>query len=211
MKQYESERSTTGETSHLLNAKNPNAGMMIKSRDDAKTTIKETTLYVDNYGNVKTIYNKAGNSAYIAGISDFTAKETQKETLVNNTYEGQINKPDGMGYIVNKYEAKTTGKEIISNNSEYTTNPKSAQTASGKVSYADIKHTQNMQLKELEDARPKSNTYTTQIIPSKQNIGVAIKFRKDNGPEDTINRLQPELISSQLTNNPYHINSSKMI
>jgi len=210
LKNYESERETTGEISHLLNAKNPNAGMKIKPRDDAKTTIKETTMYVDNFGNVKTVYNRGGNSAYIAGISDFTAKETQKETLVDSTYEGQLHKPDGMGYVVNKYEAKTTGKEIISNNSDYTSNPRSVQTGTGSASYGDIKHTENMKLKELEDARPKMNTNTTQVIPSKQSIGLSIKFRKDNGPEDTINRFQ-DIISTQLIENPYHIKTSQML
>ena len=211
IKNYESERETTGEISHLLNAKNPNAGMKIKPRDDAKTTIKETTMYVDSFGNVKTVYNRGANSAYIAGISDFTAKETQKETLVNSTYEGQLHKPDGMAYIVNKYEAKTTGKEMISANSDYTSNPRSFQTGTGSASYGDIKHTENMQLKELEDARPKMNINTSQIIPSKQTIGIPIKYREDNGPEDTINRLQPDLITSQLVENPYHIKTAKMI
>jgi len=185
--------------------------MKIKPRDDAKTTIKETTMYVDSFGNVKTVYNRGANSAYIAGISDFTAKETQKETLVNSTYEGQLHKPDGMAYIVNKYEAKTTGKEMISANSDYTSNPRSFQTGTGSASYGDIKHTENMQLKELEDARPKMNINTSQIIPSKQNIGIPIKYRKDNGPEDTINRLQPDLITSQLVENPYHIKTAKLI
>lgn len=211
IKNYESERATTGEISHLLNAKNPNAGMKIKPRDDAKTTIKETTMYVDNFGNVKTVYNRGANSAYVAGISDFTAKETQKETLVNSTYEGQLHKPDGMAYVINKYEAKTTGKEMISANSDYTSNPRSFQTGTGSASYGDVKHTENMKLKELEDARPKMNVNTSQIIPAKENIGIAIKFRKDNGPEDTINRLEPDIITSQLIENPYHIKTSKMI
>jgi hypothetical protein len=211
IKNYQSERETTGEVSHLLNAKNPNAGMKIKPRDDAKTTIKETTMYVDNFGNVKTVYNRGANSAYIAGISDFSAKETQKETLVNSTYEGQIHKPDGMAYVVNKYEAKITGKEMISANSDYTSNPRSFQTGTGSASYGDVKHTENMKLKELEDPRPKMNVNTSQIIPSKQNLGIAIKFRKDNGPEDTINRFQPDIISSQLVENPYHIKTAGLI
>lgn len=210
-KNYESERETTGEISHLLNANNPNAGVKIKPRDDAKTTIKETTMYVDNFGNVKTVHDRGRNSAYIAGLSDFTAKETQKETLVNSTYEGQIHKSDGMAYVVNKYDAKTTSKEMISANSDYTSNPRSFQTGTGSASYGDIKHTSNMELKELEDPRPKMNVNTSQVIPSKDNIGMAIKFRKDNGPEDTINRFQPDLITSQLVENPYHIKTAKMI
>lgn len=211
-KNYESERETTGDKLHLLNGSAPNLGMKIKPRDDAKTTIKETTMYVDKFGNVQTtVLNRGANSAYIAGISDFNAKETQKETLVESTYEGQMHKPDGMAYVVNKYDAKTTSKEIISANSDYTTNPRSFQTGTGKASYGDIKHTENMNLKEMEDDRPKMNVNTAQIIPSKQNIGVGIKFRKDNGPEDTIDRFQPDIVTNQLIENPFHINTSQMI
>ena len=68
-----------------------------------------------------------------------------------------------------------------------------------------------MKLKETEDPRQKMNINTTQVIPSKENLGLVIKYREDDGPEDHINRMQPDLISSQLTNNPFHINSSKMI
>jgi hypothetical protein len=116
-----------------------------------------------------------------------------------------------MAYVVNKYEAKTTGKEMISANSDYTSNPRSFQTGTGSASYGDIKHTENMNLKEREDPRPKMNVNTSQVIPSKDNIGMAIKYRKDNGPEDTINRFQPDLITSQLVENPYHIKTAKMI
>jgi hypothetical protein len=274
MKQYESERATTGDKSHLLNAKVSNAaGPTIKPQDDIRKTLKETTMYESN-GQVSTAYNKGSNSAYNAGISDITAKATQKQSLVENKYKGQVHKDDGMGYIVNKYEAKTTGKELVTNNSSnYVTNagkiiknaivhstfenpervrnalhyeykgnagyasetasrtkydnavirdnkqellmgerpsgPQQFQIVSGKDSQGDIKLTDNMLLKEQQDSRSKiTNDY--KHIPSKEQVGTTIKHRKDNGVVEN-NRFQPDLVHSQLSNNPFVINSSKMI
>ena len=273
MKQYESERATTGEKSHLLNAKVSNAaGPTIKPQDDIRRTLKETTMYESN-GQVGTAYNKGSNSAYNAGISDITAKATQKQSLVENKYKGQVHKDDGMGYIVNKYEAKTTGKELVTNNSsnyvtnagkiiknamvhstfenpervrnalhyEYTGNagyasesasrtkydnadireakqellmgerpsgPQQFQIVSGKDSQGDVRLTDNMLLKEQQDTRSKiTNDY--KHIPSKESVGMIIKHKKES--ESPNDRFQPDLITSQLSNNPYVINSSKMI
>jgi len=273
MKQYESERATTGEKSHLLNAKVSNAaGPTIKPQDDIRRTLKETTMYESN-GQVGTAYNKGSNSAYNAGISDITAKATQKQSLVENKYKGQVHKDDGMGYIVNKYEAKTTGKELVTNNSsnyvtnagkiiknpmvhstfenpervrnelhyEYTGNagyasesasrtkydnadireakqqllmgerpsgPQQFQIVSGKDSQGDVRLTDNMLLKEQQDTRSKiTNEY--KHIPSKESVGMIIKHKKES--ESPNDRFQPDLITSQLSNNPFVINSSKMI
>ena len=273
MKQYESERATTGDKSHLLNAKVSNAaGPTIKPQDDIRRTLKETTMYESN-GQVSTAYNKGSNSAYNAGISDITAKATQKQSLVENKYKGQVHKDDGMGYIVNKYEAKTTGKELVTNNSSnYVTNPgkiikngivhstfenqekvrnalhyeykgnagyasesasrtkydnavirdnkqellmgerpsgpQQFQIVSGKDSQGDVKLTDNMLLKEQQDTRSKiTNDY--KHIPTKDIIGMTIKQKKESESPNT--RFQPDLVQSQLSNNPYVINSSKMI
>lgn len=276
MKQYESERATTGDKSHLLNAKISNAsGPTVKPQDNIRTTTKETTLYESNNGQVNTSYNKGSNAAYNAGISDVTAKPTQKQSLIDNKYKGQIHKSDGMGYVVNKYDAKTTGKEILTNKSgyyvtnagkivknttvhstfenpekvrnalhyEYTGNagyntetesrgqydnavirdqkqallmgerpsgPQQFQISSGKESQADIKTTANMILKEQTDKRDKIMD-EFKHIPNKDQVGMLNRTRIDNNPEDRVDRLQPDLVQVQLANNPFVINSSKMI
>lgn len=122
MKSYETERFTTGQETHLLNANRSAAGSAVKPRDLPKTTLKETALSFDNSGNVKTTFDYGAISAYDAGLTGISAKTTHKETTLTNNYKGIMNKEDGMGYLVNKYEAKTTGKEIITNNSERTGN-----------------------------------------------------------------------------------------
>lgn len=116
----ETERATTGVETHVLNVNKSGLGVRNKFSDSAKTTVKETTLQFDNTGNVRTQFDKGIMGAYDMGISDVNAKTTHKETTILNNYKGIMNKEDGMGYLVNKYDAKTTGKEIISNNSEYT-------------------------------------------------------------------------------------------
>lgn len=116
----ETERATTGVESHVLNVNNAGFGVRTKPIDLAKTTTKETTLEFDNTGNVKTQFDKGIMGAYDMGISDVNAKTTHKETTIINNYKGIMNKEDGMGYLVNKYDAKTTGKEIITSKSDYT-------------------------------------------------------------------------------------------
>jgi hypothetical protein len=242
MVQYESQRSTTGDKEQLLNANKYSAGLAIRPQDDMKNTLKQTTLDGNNLGNIKTIFDKNSTNTYHTGISDVTAKQTHKQTFVDNKYMGQAQKEAGMGYLVNKYDAKTTGKEIITNNSDFIPNPnmnseassrfkysnleikedkqklltgqrpsgpQQFQIPSGKASYADIKTTFNMKLKENEDDRDKMNVYTTQVIPDKNLIGMISKPRFDNSPEDTIDRLDPSVVSVQLKSNPYVIDSTK--
>ena len=276
MVQYESERSSTGEKTYLLNANKTEMGLRLRPQDDIKTTLKEN-MFTDNSGYIKTTFDKTSTLVYDMGISDMTAKQTQKQTLIDNKYTGQVQNENGMGYLVNKYEAKTTGKELITNqgdfvanpnkivkngkiystydnqekvrnaiHTEYTSNPnynsemasrdkynnaeirnekqilisgerpsgpQQFQIASGKVSFADIKETNNMKLKEELDNRDKMNVNVSQVIPDKNILGYCEKgrFEYDHNPRLNINntRFEPELITSQLNKNPYVINSSK--
>lgn len=119
----ESERDTTGVKSHLLNANLQGQGIRLKLQDEMKMTLKQTTMKTDNTGNVNSVFNSSGNDPYHVGMSNVVAKETHKETMVDNKYKGQVHKDDGMGYLVNKHEAKTTGKEIVTERSkDYITN-----------------------------------------------------------------------------------------
>jgi hypothetical protein len=274
---FESERATTGDKTHVLNMNMQSSGVKIKPQDETRTTIRETLRNADNSGNINTSFNVGSNATYNAGISNITARQTHKETLVDNKYKGQAHINDGMGYLVNKHEAKITGKEIITEVSkDYITNaakivknhtvqstyanpekvrnaihpeykgnakfaseaesrvrfdnvtirdqkqeslmgqrpsgPQNFQISSGKDSFADIKVTDNMLLKEEIDDREKIiNDY--KHIPNKDQLGIPIRHRDDNDAMDTVvaDRLQPDLVHGQLQNNPYFINTSKHI
>jgi hypothetical protein len=120
MVSYETERATTGEKTHLISATKTENGNRVRFRDEARPTIKQTTLIHDNSGNIKTTFDKGYITAYETGIIGMEAKSTHKESTLINNYKGITSKEQGMGYLVNKYDAKTTGKEIISSNSDYT-------------------------------------------------------------------------------------------
>jgi hypothetical protein len=115
---YETERTTTSYDT-VLNAQQSNIGHRVGLQDNLRSTLKETVLNFDNSGNVKTTYDLGKTYARDLGIININAKATNKETTVDNDYTGNIHKRDNMGYLVNKYEARTTGKETITNNSSY--------------------------------------------------------------------------------------------
>ena len=119
---YETERATSGVQSHLLNVSKKEVGGLMRHSDKARNTMKETTLDADNTRNIKTSFDRGAINAFEAGISGIDAKTTHKETTIMNNYKGMANREDGMGYIVTKYDAKTTGKEILTNNSEHSGN-----------------------------------------------------------------------------------------
>ena len=240
----ESERASTSERTHLLNATIKTGGVKLRLQDNAKTTLKESTIKTDNIGNVNNVITVSSNSPYYVGMSSVTAKTTNKETFVDNKYKGLAHKNSGMGYVVNKYDAKTTGKEILTDlGKNYISNPKftsesesrdrfnntvirdakqeslmgsrasgpqNFQVSSGKTSYGDIKLTGNMLMKEQENVRDKT-THNYVIATGKDQIGMIVKYRDDNEKVDKINRLQPELLETQLQSNPYAIDTSKMI
>ena len=165
----------------------------------------------DNSGNIKTTYDKSKSDSYNMGISNISLKTTHKETAIINNYKGNPNKMEGMGYIVTKYEPRETHKEetlIV----DRTPGAQNYQISSGKDSFAEIKYTENMNLKELEDNRDKINLQKQQIIPVPTILGTTTRFNLDNEREDTVTneRLQPDLVQLQHNQNPYSIyNQSK--
>lgn len=109
----ELERDTTKEY-QSLNVNQSNSGQRIALQDQAKSTIKETLIEKrDNSGNIRRVINKNDNT----GMTDYSLKTTNKESLIYTNYKGQANKKDQVGYNVAKYRAKTTNKEITSDNS----------------------------------------------------------------------------------------------
>lgn len=265
---YETERATTGLETHILNVNNRNKGVRTAQQDPVKTTLKETTLITDNTGNVKTRFDEGAIASFVAGLSNFDPKTTHKETLVDNKYLGQVQKSDGMGYIVNKYQAQTTNKEISTAKSSYSGNagaivsnakvystyenpekvrnaihvdykgnagftnetmsrqnynnaeirdakeqlvsgerpsgPQNFQIASGSASFGDVSVSQNTLLKEREDSRDLLNVNQLQNIPNKDLLGISMKVRFDDNPEDEafIDRADPTILT-QLADNPF--------
>lgn len=214
MVQYESQRATTGDKQHLLNANRSSVGLSVRPQDDMKNTLKQTTIYGNHSGYIKTTYNKNTTNAYHSGMVDITAKTTGKEILTNKsefTPNPNANIASSSRFNYSNMEIKDDKQTLISG--ERPSGPQKFQIPSGKASYADIKTTFNMKLKEQEDDRDKMNIYTTQVIPDKNLIGMVSKPRFDNQPEDTVDsdRLDPSLVSVQLKSNPYVIDSTKRI
>lgn len=131
---YETERATANDNP-LTNATKMTKGGRTRFSDLAKNTNKETTLLFDNTGNVKTSFNKGIKDTFDIGMSEFDPRVTQKESTMINNYTGIVDKADGKGYIVTKYDAKTTGKEIITENSSYIHNPKFASQQISRQNY----------------------------------------------------------------------------
>ncbi len=246
MVSYETERATTESSTHLLNAQKREMGLKTVYRDMPKITTKETTLLFDNRGNIKTTFDANITAPVDAGMVNLKFKTTHKEELVDNKYIGGVEKKDGLGYLVNKYEAKTTEKEILSANSNYIGNaqgnaekmsrknyenaeirdrqeavlmgerasgPQYFQIGTSKNSFGEIKSTPNLLLKERHDDRkPMNVNVVSKVIPNKDQIGYVTRFNYDDDFVDTIenDRLQPELVLSQLDQNPYSIFGSSM-
>jgi len=123
---YVTERELNGETNQFkLNVSKQTLGVRMHHQDDVRATIKQTTLSSDNSGNMRT-HDKGKMTAVESGLQNWEAKATNKQALVNNKYIGAMKKDEGMGYTIAKYIAKTTSKEIISANSEYTGNSSAA-------------------------------------------------------------------------------------
>lgn len=106
----EMERETTHEY-QTLNVNRSGSGGHVALQDQVKPTIKETLVGKrDNSGNIRRFINKDQNT----GMTDYSLKTTNKETLIYKDYRGHANKKDQVGYNVAKYTAKTTNKEITS-------------------------------------------------------------------------------------------------
>lgn len=135
----ELERETTNEY-QTLNVNRSGTGQRLSLPDKAKITIKETLVGKrDNSGNIRRAVQKDKNT----GMTDYSLKTTNKETLIYKDYRGQANKKDQVGYNIAKYTAKTTNKEITSDNA-YSGN-------------ADASHKTNMVRSTFEDPQKVRN------------------------------------------------------
>jgi len=108
---YETERDSTGEKSYTLNANRGEFGHTNQYIDDAKSTIRQTTIDCDNRGYIASSFNNGKTEINEEGVIDYNPRTTQKETLVNNKYIGHANKDEGYGYVVTEHDAKTTMRQ----------------------------------------------------------------------------------------------------
>lgn len=103
-------RQTVDSPDYMHNLKGNTANQQY-SDEPAKTTLKETLIDNDRYGNID---NLEGGGGY--ETNEWDAKNTQKQFLSDNDYYGQVGIDKGEGYITNEYDARRTQKEFISDN-----------------------------------------------------------------------------------------------
>lgn len=225
------ERTTTGE-GQLLNPYKTERGSVPQLQDEAKATLRQDGMNYQQIGNVKTTFDMGLSKSHDVGITGIEVKDTQKQNLVDNKYISPINMPLGMGYTVTKYEAVPTtplhaldyvgiaDKDIAHTSrlnydnaeirdhkeqavsGERAGGPQKFQISSGATSYGDVKHTDNMGLKEDEDVRDKNISKTYQVIIDKQTIGEIDKEKVGMDRNIYQSRLEPDLLG-QLLDNPY--------
>jgi hypothetical protein len=199
---FETERTTTSDKSHLLNPTGVMGGIKTRFSDNAKSTIKETTLDTDPTRNLKSSFDKGLIESHYSGISDFVAKTTNKETIKEDNYKGVMQKEQGMGYLVNKYEAKTTGKELVTMNSEYQGNATYANNPTSKENYLNAVIRDSKQ--ELLERDRLAGPQNFQISSGKNAFG-DIKFtenmelKESLDTRDNLNLLYPNIFPSKFS------------
>jgi hypothetical protein len=200
---YDTQRGNKGQ---IINRGRSSMGFKTALADSAKATMKETTLKVDNSGNIRTTFDVGKSAAYRSGVSGLDMKTTQKEIISENSaYTGIAGSSEHRNTKV--YETyfnpeKVRNAVLVEN---YTSNPETFQIGAGKHAFGEIKSTENLLIKEEEDRRPLLNRTIPQITSN--SLGVKTKFKLDDDIEDTVfmDRLQPDLVISQHNKNPYSL------
>jgi hypothetical protein len=100
----EQERDTTSQM-HLVNANRADIGSAVRPLDEIKSTIRQTTsTSLNKYSNVKTSFDQGFTDAHDAGIVEMSAKNTNKQSMVDNKYISQPKQDVGMGYAITKFD-----------------------------------------------------------------------------------------------------------
>ena len=240
MKQYNTERMTTEQNFQIGNMNvSGNSQVVLKPTDKIKTTLKETTLRKNDSGNIKTVFNQNKTESNNNGMSDNIPRNTQKQHLIDNKYLGQSsNGQNGLGYLSAKYDAKTTNKQLITNNSDYKGNPHYQNETYSKTQYnnAQIKdNKQDLLLGQrpgganrfqissgknvVGDIKSNANMLLKEEVDKRQNMNTItaqtipdkniINWTSGHKKEMNDNRFDTNIINAQLSNNPYIIDTSK--
>lgn len=107
-------RETLKDVDYTANMGGSNKKTKMYNEDDARTTMKETTIDTNYEGHPSTL---AKGDAY--DFIDVDARTTQKQFISDNDYYGSVGHDKGEGYITNEHEAKTTQKQFISDRDHY--------------------------------------------------------------------------------------------
>ena len=122
----ETERETTGQTRYILNANKASLGNDIRYCDDAKGTVKQTTIKNNHNGFLNSEFDRNETDAFDLGINRIQVPVTQKQTALNKNYIGTRFRNEGKGYANAKYHAQATVKQttLHSNNGNLQTEHK---------------------------------------------------------------------------------------
>jgi hypothetical protein len=196
--------------------------------DRAHTTMKETLIEGERYGNIESMEKTKGGYE----STEYDAKATQKEFFSDRDYIGSVNVGDGDGYKIAPAEAPDTQKQFLSDK-DYFGVAESADTKK-PMSYEDIMNATINELREstLEGREPTKesvkvaqgsetmNVYTRKLeidsYTERDNHNIEhITNQKTTSPEDIVitkekdqlendDRLDINLLTS-LQDNPYAI------
>jgi hypothetical protein len=196
--------------------------------DKVRTTIAETLIDGERYGNIESLENVVG--AY--QTTEYDAKTTQKEFISDRDYIGVAEKEQGDGYRVAPDNAPPTQKEFISDNDYF--GVAESSDAKKPMSHEDIMNATMNELREetLEGRNPTKesvkvasgldsmNVYTRRLeidsITERENNNIEhIMNQETTSPEDIVitkekdqldndDRLDINLLTA-LQDNPYSI------
>lgn len=129
-----------GNEGSMANAARPSEGGYLTQGDDAKQTMKETTLGPQRTGNLSPLDAKGAVHAHDAGMSQFDVRVTHKQMNLTS-HTAQPHAKNNMGYTVTKYTADPTNRQMLSMEN-YTGNagagPNAEATARTNYSNAEI-------------------------------------------------------------------------
>jgi hypothetical protein len=217
---------------YFVNVHRKETGIRTNLQDSPKITQRETLSEKIVRGNVKTSFDRNTMDSYDAGLSENKVRTTTKEQIVKNKYLPQVSNEKGMGYIVNKYTAQTTEREIQDENSNYFGHADGIETNMSRENYsnAEIRDTKEESLKRDRASGPQKfqisgskNVQGETKITDKMILKETTNQRKlaktslpqNISSKDTIGdsmkigdeiknpRFHPEIIQSQIKKNPY--------
>lgn len=193
---YDTERTTTGTNTHILNTTKIEKGLRVANQDKPKQTLKQTTLS-SKIGNLKTTFDLGIAQAKNLGVAGIDAKTTHKETTLNQNYKGNMHKQDGMGYLVNKYDAKTTGKETLLAKSNYSGNPNSINKNTMSRYHFQNAEIRDIKEKTISGERP-SGPQNFQISSGKNSFGDLTKESIERSVDRSlIHKFLPQSIKTK--------------
>lgn len=220
------------ENDFVTNAYKKESGMRTKLQDSPKVTHRQTLSDKIVRANIKTSFDRNTMDSYDMGLSENKVRTTTKEQFVKNKYLPQVSIEKGMGYIVNKYSAQTTEREIQAENGEYYGHADGLESNMSRDNYsnAEIRDAKEQSLKRDRDAGPQSfqiaggkstqgetkvtdkmmfkeTTNQRKLVKTSlpQNISSteSIGSSMKIGDEIENPRFNPEIIQGQIQNNPY--------